>query len=128
MPTVQPSAIPSPTYPQQHGGLAHHGPANGQHLLLSSGKGPRRLPGSLLQPGEEAIYLLQRLSDLRPVFPGVRAHRQVFIYGESGEDLPPFGGKGDAPLHDLVVAQAGDLLPVQLNGAASGADQPGYGI
>ena len=33
-------------------GLAHQGPAHGQHLLLAAGEGAGDLPPPLLQPGE----------------------------------------------------------------------------
>ena len=48
---------------QTQGGLIHHhdlrpgheGTAYGQHLLLAAGQSARRLPGTLLQPGEQVI-------------------------------------------------------------------------
>ena len=87
---------------QQHFGLRHERPADGQHLLLAARQGPRDLSAPFLQPGEQGEDALQVSVDSVAFGAGVGTHGEVLVNCELAKDTPA--------LRDLHHALGNDLV------------------
>jgi len=99
---------------QQQGlGPAHHGAADGHHLLLAARQRAGRVVLLLAQDGKQLHHLLQRLlagTGVAAVHIG--AQLQVAQHRHLGEQLASFGALHHAGLHDGRRLAPGQLLPV----------------
>jgi hypothetical protein len=103
-------------------------PADGEHLLLPAGQGARLLSTALGEDGKEAVDALQRLPDAPAVHFDVGAHLEVLEHGHLGKDDAALRHIGEPARQHLVRAQAGDLLAVEDDPAARGADEAHDGL
>ena len=108
--------------------LRHHGPPDGEHLLLAAGEGAGELHVTLSQHGEQIVDLFQRGASLR-LGPLVAApHQKVLVHREIGEQLAALGHLHHAKTHDIVGGHGAEGLSVEHDPPRFGADHPGDGV
>ena len=102
---------------------AHHRPADGEHLLLSSGQRARELRLALLEAREEREDALHVVSDGGLVLPGVRAHAQVVDDLHAREEPAALGRLANAEPDDAVRRRLGDVLAAEGDTALRGVHE-----
>ena len=108
---------------QQQLGPRHQAAADGQHLLLAARKRAAKLVQAFLQAREALEDSLHALADLRRIVTGERAHLQVLLHGQRGEDLAPLRHVNDAAADDLLGRQHRQLLAAQHDAARARPQQ-----
>src|SRR6266511_1597722 len=100
---------------QQVPRVGHQGPADGEHLLLTSGQVSRHGPPALPEEREQVVDAVEPLPHPRAV--GVGADPKVLLHGELGEDPPALHHLRDPRTHDGGGVQPVDALPVDRDAA-----------
>ena len=91
-------------------GLPDEGPADGQHLLLSSGEGAGRLLAPLAQDGEQLVDVGDVVVELAaPILAPGTAHHQVVLHRQLAEEPPAFRHLAQPAGGDLVRGKPGDI-------------------
>src|SRR6266852_4835769 len=102
-------------------GLEHHGPRDGQHLLLPARQRAPRLAAPLSEHGEGGVHLVEQIlplgvGDSRAVEP----RAEVLHHAQQLEDAPVLGHPGDAQVRHVVGGHAADLAPLEADVAFRG--------
>ena len=71
------------------------------------------------------IHILQILFDLRPRSERKCAEHQIVIHGQVRKDAAPLGDVRHAEPDNLVRGCLDEILPLKLDAAGLGCDQPG---
>ncbi len=108
--------------------IAHERAADGEHLLFAAGERAGALLEPFLQARENAEDVLTVLRVERRVVLQVRAHREIFVHGQVGENHAALGHMAESAGDDPVRGQGGDVLAEKLDPAAFRAKQSGDGL
>src|SRR5262249_12260030 len=104
---------------QQQLRLRHHGPADGQHLLLASRKIAGLLGLTLPKPGKALDDRVRSALHLGFVGDKISTHSQVLRDGHFSKDLSTFRDLHEATSRDLVWRFTGDLFARESNRAGA---------
>ena len=104
-------------------GRAHHGPADRQHLLLTTGERSGRLAAPLRQDREQLEDPVEVDAYLCGVTAGERTEQEVFLDRHAREDPAPLRRVGQAALDDLVGGHAVDPFALERDLTGHGREQ-----
>src|SRR4051812_19619534 len=96
---------------QQDAWVAHQGPADREHLLLTAGQVGGGLAPTLLQPREHGEHGLSGPALLAPVDGFARGNDQVLAHRQAAEYAPTLRDQGDALGGNLLGWDARDGVP-----------------
>ena len=110
-------------------GLQHHGPGDGEHLLLAARQRAAGLVAPLGQHREVGEDLVQQLRPSGVAHPAaVEAGAQVLHHGQQLEDAPVLRHVADAEPRQPVRRLAGDVAALEGDAALARRDQAHDGL
>ncbi len=106
-------------------GAREHRPSDREHLLLAARERASQLPCALLEPRNHRVDLVDFARDLLIVIARERAHQQVFVHRQPGEDAAAFGAQRNAQPDERVRRRPCDVLATVEHAPARRLDEAG---
>ena len=106
-------------------GVGHQGTADGEHLLFTARKGPRRLPPALFEQGEQPQYISEILLHVSAPALAIGPHLQIFHHCHVGEKMTALRALDDPELDAVVAGHLCDVLTIKEDLAAPDIQNPG---